>query len=89
MNLRGVVGTSKRRGVFNVIVAGHVLGHDGDLVALVLGEQQGRRQANDTGTSLMLASRLMMRKLSQTYPTTTIVLDMTVADKFFSLNSSR
>jgi hypothetical protein len=66
-----------------------VFGHDGDLVALVLGEQQGRRQANDTGTSLMLAPCLMMSRLSQTYPTTTIVLDMIVVDKFFSLNSSR
>lgn len=50
-----MVGTGKRRGIFNVIVTGHMLSHDGDLVALILRQQQGRRQANDTGTLLILA----------------------------------
>lgn len=43
------VGAGKGRGVFNVIVAGHELGHDGDGVFLALGQLEGACQPDDAG----------------------------------------
>lgn len=47
VNSRDNVGAGKRGRIFDVIVAGHVLAHDGDGVGLVPGQQQCRRQARD------------------------------------------
>lgn len=70
------VGAGKGRGVFNVIVAGHELGHDGDGVFLALGQLEGACQADDAG-----AARCELRSarfLGQTYPRTTMVAILTV-----------
>lgn len=44
------VGAGPWRGVRNVVVAGHVSGHDRYLVGLVLGKQKRRGEAADAGT---------------------------------------
>jgi hypothetical protein len=51
---RADVGACKGRGIFNVIVTRHMLAHDRDLVAFVLGKKVGRRQAGNTSTLTML-----------------------------------
>lgn len=46
--LRQVVCAGPRRGVFDVVVAGHVLGGDGDFVAGLPRQQQGGGEAGDS-----------------------------------------
>lgn len=45
-----------RGSVFYVIVAGHVLGHDGDGQVLVPGQHEGSREADDSGAGVVVVS---------------------------------
>ena len=71
-HIRADVGTSKWRGIFNIIVTGHMLAHDSDVVALVLGKKVGGRQARNTSTFIVSAS-FRIAYPTKTHPTTTIV----------------
>lgn len=77
LDSRADIGPSKRRGIFDIIVTGHMLAHDGDLVSFVFGEKVGRCQSGNTSSSqfqLFVTKSLDYR----THPTTTIVLAMLI-----------
>lgn len=49
-NLRDNVCSSERAGIFSIVITGHVLSDDGDLVSFLLGEEKRRCQSRDTSS---------------------------------------
>lgn len=50
ISLRGKVGSSPWRGIFNVIITWHVFGYYGDTICGILGEKECRGESRDAST---------------------------------------
>lgn len=72
ISLRGKVGSSPWRGIFDIIVTWHVFGYYGDTICGILGEKECRGESRDASTVKCQGNFFPRWVSHNTHPTTTM-----------------